>query len=249
MPFCKMISFSTTKSKTNKKLSMKSIWFFEDVNLFKILCPHKYKEYRKDHFTNNYNKKDYIYFEEDKSGKVYLIEKGKVKIGYYTESGEEVVKAILTKGELFGEKAILGENKRDEFAQSVDNETLICPIGVDTMHDLMRKNETFGFRVYKFIGFRFKKLERRLQLLLFKDTKTRLIEFLEELCEDYGLECHETGNMVAQHPYTQKDIASLIGTSRPTLNILMNELREEGLVDFDRKTITLHKKSSFVLAS
>ena len=223
---------------------MKSLWFFDDVNLFKVLCPHKFKAYKKDHNFDAYKKKDYIYFEEDTSNKVYLIEKGKVKIGYYNEDGVEVVKAILSRGELFGEKAILGEIKRDEFAQSIDNETSICPIGVQTMHDLMRNNQTFSFKVYKFIGFKFQKLERRLQLLLFKDTKTRLVEFLNELCVEYGYDCEKTGDHVIKHPYTQKDIASLIGTSRPTLNILLNELKKEKILDFGRKKIRIYKKSA-----
>lgn len=222
---------------------MSSIWFFEDVNLFKVLCPHKFKAYKNSHSFNAYKKKDYIYFEEDAANKIYLIEKGKVKIGYYNEDGEEVVKAILTKGELFGEKAILGELKRDEFAQSLENTTSICPIGVQTMHNLMRDNQTFSFKIYKFIGLKFKKLERRLQLLLFKDTKTRLIEFLEELCDDYGYNCEKTGDHVIKHPYTQKDMASLIGTSRPTLNILLKELKDEKYLHFSRKEIRIFKNA------
>ena len=223
---------------------MNSLWFFDDVNLFKVLCPHKFKAYKAEHNFDTYKKKDYIYFEEDSANKIYLIEKGKVKIGYYSEAGHEVVKAILTSGELFGEKAILGELKRDEFAQSIDNETSICPIGVQTMHELMRDNQSFSFKVYKFIGFKFKKLERRLQLLLFKDTKTRLREFLDELCIEYGYDCEKTGDHVIKHPYTQKDIASLIGTSRPTLNILLNELKEENYINFSRKEIRILKKVS-----
>ncbi len=223
---------------------MNPIWYFDDVNLFKVLCPHKFKAYKKDHDFETYKKKDYIYFEDDSANKVYLIEKGKVKIGYYNEDGGEVVNAILTRGELFGEKAILGEDKRREFAQSIDNETSICPIGVETMHGLMRNNQAFSFKVYKFIGFKFRKLERRLQLLLFKDTKTRLVEFLDELCTEYGYDCEKTGDHVIKHPYTQKDIASLIGTSRPTLNILLNELREERILDFRRKEIRIYKKSA-----
>ncbi len=223
---------------------MNTIWFFDDVNLFKILCPHKFKAYKNCHSFDIYNKKDYIYFEEDSASKVYLIEKGKVKIGYYNQDGTEVVKAILTNGELFGEQAILGENIREEFAQSLDNKTSICPISVETMHDLMRDNQTFSFKIYKFIGFKFKKLERRLQLLLFKDAKTRLVEFLDELCEEYGYDCEKTGDHVIKHPYTQKDIASLIGTSRPTLNILLQELRTENYIDFNRKEIRIIKKSA-----
>ena len=223
---------------------MKSLWFFEDVNLCKVLCPHKFKAYKADHDFDAYKKKDYIYFEEDAANKVYLIEKGKVKIGYYSEKGDEIVKAILTRGEIFGETAILGESKREEFAQSIDNRTSICPVGVNTMHDLMRNNKTFSLKIYKFIGFKLKKLERRLQLLLFKDAKTRLIEFIDELCADYGYDCEKTGDKVIQHPYTQKDIACLIGTSRPTLNILLNELKEENIIEFTRKEIRIHKKSA-----
>ncbi len=230
------------KVATNKINVMSSLWVFEDVNLFNILCPHKFKEYKTEHDFDAYKKKDYIYFEEDNANKIYLIEKGKVKIGYYSEDGGEIVKAILTRGELFGEKAILGENKRDEFAQSIDNDTSICPIGVKTMHELMRDNQSFSFKVYKFIGFKFKKLERRLQLLLFKDAKTRLVEFLDELCADYGYDCPKTGDHVVKHPYTQKDIASLIGTSRPTLNILLNELKEENILDFNRSEIRFYDK-------
>ncbi|MGV6831458.1 MAG: Crp/Fnr family transcriptional regulator [bacterium] len=218
---------------------MKKLWFFEDVNLFKVLCPHKFKAYKNEHSFDDYRKKDYIYFEEDQANKVYLIEKGKVKIGYYTEDGEEVVKAILSRGELFGEKAILGENVRKEFAQSLDNATSICPIGVDTMHGLMRDNQTFSFKIYKLIGFKLQRLERRLQILMYKDAKTRLVEFLDELCAEYGYECPKNGDHVIKHPYTQKDIASLIGTSRPTLNILMNELREENYIDFNRREIRI----------
>jgi len=227
-------------------MNIDNIWFFEKVNLFSMLCPHKFKAYKKTHNFNCYKKKEYIYFEEDSANKVYLIEKGKVKIGYYTHEGNEVVKAVLIKGELFGEKAILGEEKRNEFAKSLDNETSICPVDVQTMHDLMRNNKPFSFKIYKLIGFRIKRLERQLDVLMFKDTKTRLLEFIEQLANDYGHVCDKTGNKIINHPYTQKDIASLIGTSRPTVNILLNELKDNKIIDFNQKSIILLKKTTDV---
>jgi len=218
---------------------MSRIWYLENINLFKILCPHKYGSYKDDHTYNLYKNKDYIYFEDDAARKVYLIDKGKVKIGYYTEDGKEVVKSILTKGEVFGENAILSENKRNEFAVSVSDTTSICPIAVPILHDLMRDNQKFTLKVYKFMSFRIRRLERRLQILMFKDTETRLREFLTEMCEDYGICCEKTGKMKIKHPYTQKDIASLIGTSRPTLNLIMNKLKENRVIDFRRNEILL----------
>ena len=216
---------------------MGNIWYLEGVNLFSILCPHKFKAYKKSHAFNEYGKTDYIYFEEDTANKVFLITGGKVKLGYYTESGNEIVNAILSKGEVFGEKAILGQEKRSEFAQSINSKTSICPIDVNILQDLIRGNRKFALGFYKFINFRIRKLERRLQLLLFKDAKTRLLEFIKEMGDEFGEQIENSKSKIITHPYTQKDIACLIGISRPTLNILMNELKNEGVIEFDRKSI------------
>lgn len=220
---------------------MKSIWYFEEVNLFNIMCPHKFKDGGHDHTFKKYKKNDFIYSEDDAADKIYLINEGKIKIGYVNEEGDEVISAILSKGEIFGEKAILGEERRNEFAQVLENNTSICPIAADEMLELIRGNRELSLKIYKFIGFRLKRLERRLKLLLFKDTKTRLKEYLKELALDYGYENAVSGDTVIRHPFTQREIASLIGTSRPTLNILINELQQEGYLNFNRKEIILIK--------
>jgi CRP/FNR family transcriptional regulator, cyclic AMP receptor protein len=222
-------------------MNMTAMWFFNDVNLFSILCPHKFAEFKDSHCFDNYKKGDYVYFEEDSSSKLFLIEKGKIKIGYYNQNGDETVKVILTKGEIFGEKSLLGEDKRNEFAQAIEENTSVCPVNIELMQTLLRNDNDFSLKINKFIGFRFKKLERRLQILLFKDIKTRLLEFIKELSEEYGYKNLVTGDIIIRHPYTQKDISSLIGTSRPTLNLYLNELKAEGILDFSGKEICLKK--------
>lgn len=219
---------------------MKSLWFLEDVNLFNILCPHQFKNFKNSHEFYFFKKNEFIYFEEDNADKIYLINYGKVKIGYITADGDEIITSILSKGEIFGEEI------RNEFAQAIDVETSICPISTSVMIDLLRENKEFSLKVYKFIGYRIKKLERRLQLLLFKDTKTQLKEFIKELGEDFGYKNVITGDLIIKQPYTQKEMATLIGTSRPTLNILLNELKEEHYLDFDKKEITLKKRKHII---
>ncbi|WP_317133624.1 Crp/Fnr family transcriptional regulator [Flavicella sediminum] len=225
---------------------MSNLWFLENVNLFNKLCPHKFKEYKSCHDFDAYKKNEYIYFSEDTATKLYLIEAGKVKIGYYTEEGEEVVKAILSKGELFGEKAILSQEKRNEFAQAIDKTTSICPIGIPVLHELMRENQNLALSIYKFLNFRFKKLERRLELLLFKDARERVLAFLEDLKLEYGVENKRMHTVIVKHPYTQKDMASLIGVSRPTLNVIVNQLKEEGFVSCIRNEVIFHEKLASV---
>ncbi|MCF6223397.1 MAG: Crp/Fnr family transcriptional regulator [Flavobacteriaceae bacterium] len=161
-------------------------------------------------------------------------------MGYYNENGDEIIKAILSRGEIFGEKSILGQIKHNDFAQSLTKDTSICSMSVDELQSLMLENRRLSLKIYKFIGIRLRRLERRLELLLFKDSRTRLIEYLVELEKEYG-QVLANGDTLIKHPYTQKDIASLIGISRPSLNILMNNLKEENYLDFNRKEIILKK--------
>ena len=50
-----------------------AIWFFDNIDVFQILCPHKFKDYKKDHSFDFFKKGDYIYFENDIANKVFLI--------------------------------------------------------------------------------------------------------------------------------------------------------------------------------
>ena len=220
---------------------MKNVWFLENVNLFNLLCPHKVKAYQKTHCFEEYNKNEFVYLDEDDANKIYLIIKGKIKISSYTEGGDEIVKSILTKGEVFGELAVLGEEQRNDYAQSVVA-TTICAVDTQTLQTLLKDQQDFSLSIYKLVGWRIKKLEHRLSLLMFKDARTRLMEFLKNLGNEQG---EEKGDAIEiHHLFTQKDIADLIGIARPTLNSLLNELKNQGVVDFQRKIIRLYKNKA-----
>ena len=103
-----------------------------------------------------------------------LIADGTVKILNYSDDGNEIIKGILSKGEIAGELAILGEEKRSDFAQALDDKTSICQLNLDQMQDLMKEDQSFALKINKLIGLRIRKLERRLDSLVFKDVKTRL---------------------------------------------------------------------------
>ncbi|MCU0445024.1 MAG: Crp/Fnr family transcriptional regulator [Microscillaceae bacterium] len=211
------------------------IWYFENIDLFNLLCPHKFTEFKAKHTFHDFHKGDFVYFANEAASKIYLIADGKVKISTYTDDGKEIVKAILSKGEMFGELAFFGEEKRTDFAQVVDDNTVLCPMTVEVMQQLMRQYKDFSLQVYKLVGLRIKKLERRIESLICKDVKTRLIEFLRDEAQERG---QKVGlEILIKNTYTQKDIADLIGTSRQTVTSLLNELRDQNIINFDRKRI------------
>ncbi len=223
---------------------MNELWYLEDVNLYEILCPPKLKHFEKEHYKW-YKKGDFVYFQNELAEKIFLVSKGKVKIVHYNEEGEEVVRAILSKGEIFGEMALLGEKKREEVAIAYSKETALCPMDVRQMQNLMRDNQRFSLRIFKIIGLRIKKLERRLDQLFFKDAKSRLKEFIRELYEEHGQE--QDGQLVVEHDYTHKDIADLIGARRETVTILLKEFKSNGSIDYKRRRLYILKTAFFDL--
>ncbi len=99
----------------------------------------------------------------------------------------------------------------------------------------MKDDVSFGLKIFKLIGLRINKLERKIDSLVFKDVRTRIIDFIREYVmekgENNGLE-YKVDNFL-----THKDIANLVGTTRQTVTTLLNELRSEGLIDFTRRSI------------
>jgi CRP/FNR family transcriptional regulator, cyclic AMP receptor protein len=221
-----------------------ALWYFESVNLYHILCPHKVKTMAERHQFIHFKRDQFIYLPEDPASTLYMISDGRVKIGHYLDDGKEVIKSILTTGELFGELALAGEEKRSDFAQAMDDKTTVCPLSTEELKNLMFDNRELSFKILKLVGLRLMKLERKLELLVFKDARTRVIEFLKDAAAWKGKKVgFET---MIPTKLTHKDIAALTGTSRQTVTTILNELKEQNLINFDRKKILIRDLEKLV---
>lgn len=188
------------------------------------------------HTFTDFKKDEFIYFPDEKATHIYMIANGRVRIGHYLDDGKEVITAILGTGEIFGELALAGEDQRKDFAQAMDNVT-ICPLSIDDLKDLMKEDRELSFKLLKLVGLRLMKLERKLELLVFKDARTRIIEFLKDSASWKGKKVgFET---MIPTKLTHKDIAALTGTSRQTVTTILNELKDQNLINFDRRKILI----------
>lgn len=213
------------------------LWFFEETNFANIFCPQRIVvlDHQIEHRT--YQKGDLIYFVDEPSAYVYVVKEGRVKLGSYAEDGKEIVKTILTSGEVFGELALTGEARRRDFAMALDADTVVCPMTIEDMQARMADNQELNLTIFKMVGQRMRKLERRIELLISKDARTRVVEFLRDLAEEKGRAVgYET--MIPNH-LKHQDIASLTGTSRQTVTTILNDLKEKNVINFDRRKILI----------
>jgi len=189
------------------------------------------------HTFTHYTKDQFIYFTGEQANFIYMIAQGQVRIGHYLDDGKEVVTAILTTGEIFGELALAGEEKRRDFAQAMVGNTVICPLSIEELKSLMLEDRELSFKLLKLVGLRLMRIERKLELLVFKDARARIIEFLKDIASWKGKKVgFET--MISTR-LTHKDIAALTGNSRQTVTTILNELKEQNLINFDRRKILI----------
>lgn len=218
-------------------MSDQSLWYLENIDLSGILCPRKIK--RGDLETHEhkvFEKGHYIYLPDEYADRMFFITEGRVKVGTYSEQGKEVTKAIISTGEVFGELSMIGENKRHDFAYAMEK-TRTCVMTVDDMQSMMREHDALSLFLMRTLGSRMLEMEKRLQSLVFKDSRTRIIDFLLDLTHKKG---QRVGyEMMVRKFLTHQEIANLTATSRQTVTTVLNELRNKEILTFNRKRLLI----------
>jgi CRP-like cAMP-binding protein len=184
-----------------------------------------------------FKKHDTIYQSGERSDCLLFLIKGVVKIGRYSSDGREIIKHVLHPMSMFGELCLAGELKRKDFAVAIKKDTQILSIQMIQLQQIMRRDSQLSMRILNFIGDRLQNVEQRLESLIFKDARERIIEFLKDSARKQGKRVgYET---LIKHALTQQDIANITGTSRQTVTSVMNDLRKSNLIYFNRRTILI----------
>ncbi len=211
-------------------------WYFEEVNLKDFFCPTNLGAAADEIEHRFFPKGQYIFLPGEYADRIFLVKEGRIKIGTYLESGKEITLTILDNGEVFGELSLAGEQKRRHFAMAMED-TTCCVLTVSMIKALMRRHSGLSFFLMKVIGSRMLKMEQRLQSLVFKDSRTRIIEFLLELTAQKGQRIGY--EYIVRKFLTHQDIASLTATSRQTVTTVLNELEKSKLITYNRRRLLI----------
>ncbi|NIM60933.1 MAG: helix-turn-helix domain-containing protein, partial [Acidobacteria bacterium] len=95
----------------------------------------------------------------------------------------------------------------------------------------IRSTPAVVFSVATQVEGRFKRLESRIEDLVFRSALARVAHILLQLADDFG----ETDGARTKIPIrlTHTELAKLVGTSRPTTSIAIGELEDDSLITRD----------------
>ena len=208
------------------------LWYLEQIDLLKGLDGEELQKVADHTVAATAHKDQFIYFPEQPSNVIFFLKKGRVKIATMGEDGKEVIKAVLYPGEVFGELSLAGEEKRRDHAVALDDNVDICAMNIADVEEMLRDNPHLNMAMTRLIGERVISIERRLEGLIFKDSRSRIIDFLKEMAKKHGqLVGNET---LLKHALTHQDIADLTATSRQTVTTVLNDLRKQDLLYMER---------------
>ena len=214
-----------------------SLDFFKQFPLFNVLNEEEMTQLTRAAKFRKVKKYDQIYQIGDASDEVLFLVKGIVKIGRHSDDGREVIKAILHPLAMFGELPLLGEKIRQDFAVTMNEEVHLYSIRVSDFQRMIATNHNLCIAIMNYVGNRLREVENRLEDLVFKDARARIIDFIKESAQKRG---RRVGfEMLFKHCLTQQDIANITGTSRQTVTSVLNELKRSDLIYFNRRSILI----------
>lgn len=208
------------------------LWYLEQVDLLRGLTGEELRRVADHTVASTAHRDQYIYFPEEPSNIIFFLKRGRVKIASMGEDGKEVIKAVLYPGEVFGELSLAGEEKRRDYAIALDDAVDICAMNVSDIQGMMRENPGLNMAMTRLIGGRMIDIERRLEGLIFKDSRSRIVELLKDMARKHGRQVGD--EVLLKHALTHQDIADLTATSRQTVTTVLNDLRKQDQVHLER---------------
>jgi CRP-like cAMP-binding protein len=212
-------------------------WYLRDHKLFWTLNGSQLKQLCIITGFKKAKKGEIIYFSSSELPRVFLLKKGNIKIVSVDEDGNETIKDIIQKGDLFGELELDSDKNSNEYAKALTDEIIICSFLLSDFENLLLEHPSLALSYTKFVGLKMKRIKNNYANLISKDAKTRLLTFLKEWAERDGKSIDN--RIVIENYLTQNDIAQIICTSRQTATQLLNELEEKGILYYSRKEIII----------
>jgi len=179
-----------------------------------------------------------LHEEGERSG-LHLLVAGRMKTLRFSEDGRVMILDLLGTGEVFGEMALVAEGGIEPTYAEALEDVEIETFSRFALDSILRGRSALALGIARLMAARRKRLERRLETLVFQKVPARLAFLLLELSDRFG-EPEEKGTVV-DIPLSQQDLGNLIGASREIVSLTLSEFRRREAVSMLGRRIVVHE--------
>jgi CRP-like cAMP-binding protein len=178
-----------------------------------------------------------IFREGEYSSSCYVISSGHASAVREHPAGRAITLARFGPGDVFGELAMLDNQRRSATLLALDEFEAITIPG-DVMRRLLRERPEIAVRMVVSLGQKLRQTNERLVGQSFQTVQSRVAKALAELVETAQAEGHVDGEIVIKG--TQAELARLAGSSRESASRFLAVLERAGIITQGRGRVTVH---------
>ncbi len=185
---------------------------------------------------NSYKKGEVVYLQGALPTGLYCVHAGKVKLTSTSNDGKSTIISIVTPGQLFGHKNVFN-NEAYQTTATVIEDSKVCYLEKKFFFNLLQDQPTVSIQLVNHLAREMGAAEKSISDLTQKTIRARLATFLLDAVKNFGKESQN--KITLDIKLTREEMASLIGGATETLIRLMTELKDEGIIAQDGKTIQI----------
>ncbi len=187
--------------------------------------------------SRRFRRGEVIFHVGDPGDALFVIVSGEVKISLPSETGDEAILATLRPGDVFGELALLDGAPRSASASALTAaETVILPR--ERFRELIATETGVRDALLASIAGELRRLTTHVEELHFLDITGRLAARLARLAQEGGTPLPD-GSLRLRTNLTQGDLAAMVGCTRQSVNKLLGQFTDDGLIRLERDAIVV----------
>ena len=176
--------------------------------------------------TLDLQKAEMLFRAGEKDDTLYIVNSGKVRIYYLSDSGKEQLVRILNPGDFTGEVAIFQPGSvHENYAEALQN-TSICLIKQGDLKKYLLEYPQISLKILSEVTMRLKNSEKQTTQVAIENVESRIISFLAE-----NVEKGSGNSPTVTLPMSKKELASYLGTTPETISRRFTSLEQLGLIE------------------
>jgi len=177
-----------------------------------------------------------IFYQGEPGSTCHIIAQGRVRVFVVGEDGRELSMRILGPGEIIGEMALFEDLPRSASVEALE-ETRTLELHHDVLFRCLRRSPVLALSLLRALSARLRYATEEAEGLASLTVAERLMRRLRQLAEWWGMPV--SGGVRILLPMTQQELATLVGTSRESVNRALVRLRRQGRVRLEEGWIVL----------
>jgi CRP-like cAMP-binding protein len=176
----------------------------------------------------------------------YMLLDGHVRVVRISPTGERVTALHIPSGELLGIARALGRDTYPATAMTA-TESIVLSWPTRLWDTFVTEYDGFSTETYKIVGQRVGEMNTRIVELATQHVEQRVANALLRLISQSGKKV--TDGIEIGFPITRQDLSELTGTTLHTVSRLLSAWEKQGLVESQRKRITICDPHALVVLS